>query len=88
MTSLFTRNNKPSLLGASKFDDEDEDVWDLETDEVESYPHTIPGKASVQIRPLAEAALPRVCYLVIDRDFPIGLGKRANACLTDPRDSC
>jgi len=48
-------------------DDEDDDVWDLETDEVESYPHTIPGKATVQIRPLAEASLPRVCYLVIDR---------------------
>ena len=48
-------------------DDEDLDVWDSETDDVESYPHTSPGKASLQIRPLAEASLPRVCYLVIDR---------------------
>ena len=47
-------------------DDEDLDVWDSE-DEVESYPHTSPGKASLQIRPLAEAVLPRICYLVIDR---------------------
>ena len=46
-------------------DDEDLDVWD--SDDVESYPHTSPGKASLQIRPLAEASLPRVCYLVIDR---------------------
>ena len=48
-------------------DDEDLDVWDLETDDVDNYPHTSPGKASLQIRPLAEASLPRVCYLVIDR---------------------
>ena len=48
-------------------DDEDLDVWDLETDDLESYPHTSPGKTSLQIRPLAEASLPRVCYLVIDR---------------------
>ncbi len=48
-------------------DDEDLDVWDLETDDVDIYPHTSPGKASLQIRPLAEASLPQVCYLVIDR---------------------
>ena len=48
-------------------DDEDLDVWDSETEDVESYPHTSSGKASLQILPLAEATLPRVCYLVIDR---------------------
>ncbi len=47
-------------------DDEDLDVWDSE-DEVESYPHTSPGKTVLKIRPLAEAVLPRICYLVIDR---------------------
>ena len=48
-------------------DEEDLDVWDLETDDLDSYPHTSPGKTSLQIRPLDEASLPRVCYLVIDR---------------------
>lgn len=48
-------------------DEDDEDTWDSEIDDVESYPHTSPVKVSLQIRPLAEAALPRVCYLVIDR---------------------
>ncbi len=48
-------------------DDEDLDVWDLDIDDAERYPHTSSGRASLQIRPLAEAALPRVCYLVIDR---------------------
>ena len=48
-------------------DEEDLDVWDLETDDVDSYPHTSPGKASLQIKPLVEASLPQVCYLVIDR---------------------
>ena len=48
-------------------DDEDLDVWDSEIDDVDSYPHTSSGKVSLQIRPLAEASLPRVCYLVIDR---------------------
>ncbi|MGK7898253.1 MAG: hypothetical protein AB4372_32700 [Xenococcus sp. (in: cyanobacteria)] len=47
-------------------DDDEDDVWDSE-DEVESYPHTSPGKTVLQIRPLAEAVLPRICYLVIDR---------------------
>lgn len=48
-------------------DEEDLDGWDSETDDVDNYPHTSPSKADLQIRPLTEAALPRVCYLVIDR---------------------
>lgn len=48
-------------------DEEDLDAWDSETDDLDNYPHTSPGKVDLQIRPLTEAALPRVCYLVIDR---------------------
>ncbi|ELS03033.1 hypothetical protein Xen7305DRAFT_00027510 [Xenococcus sp. PCC 7305] len=48
-------------------DDDEDDDWDLEEDEAASFPHSGAGKVSLQIRPLAEASLPRVCYLVIDR---------------------
>ncbi|MBP0036432.1 MAG: transposase [Roseofilum sp. SID1] len=49
--------------------DEDEDEDDLDDDYYESTRLAIPGgiPAKVEVLPLSEAALPRICYLVIDR---------------------
>ncbi len=45
---------------------EDEDEWELETDEEIAYPHA-DKDFNIQIMPLSAASLPRTCYLVIDR---------------------
>jgi len=46
-------------------DDEEDDDWDDEDDS--SYSAAPSDLSDIQILPLAEASLPRICYLVIDR---------------------
>lgn len=54
------------------FDEDDDELEDLEEEEWEDeieikYPKTFPKTAQLQILPLSSAALPKTCYLVIDR---------------------
>ncbi|ACK71598.1 conserved hypothetical protein [Gloeothece citriformis PCC 7424] len=46
-------------------DEEDEEDWEDEIDI--SYPNSFPKTAQLQILPIASAAFPKTCYLVIDR---------------------
>ena len=46
-------------------DEEDEDDWD--DDDEASLPHKNSGLDDIEILPLSQASLPRICYLVIDR---------------------
>jgi transposase-like protein len=53
-------------------DEEDDDDFDEEEDDDDGYDRDLPAihleaQAGMAIRPFHEAALPRVCYLVIDR---------------------
>ena len=47
--------------------DEDDDEEDWDEDEVTAYPSTPSHLSDLQILPLSQASLPRICYLVIDR---------------------
>lgn len=48
-------------------EDDDEDDEDDDDDESITFPQSSSSLSDVQIRPLSQASLPRICYLVIDR---------------------
>jgi len=57
-------------LGEDDLDDDDLDDDDLDDDDLDGgllLVSKIKGKSQVQVLPLAEASIPRTCYLVVDR---------------------
>jgi len=48
-------------------DDDEEDDWEDETEEDEDFPPQGSALHDIEILPLSQASMPRICYLVIDR---------------------
>lgn len=48
-------------------DEDDEDEWEDDNEESITFSRKSEGFSDIQILPLSQAALPRTCYLVIDR---------------------